>query len=70
MSGSDSLDKYNFDTDHFAYYFLSVKDFSTIFLPTGITDLIWGILILVFALLSNEVRFRDLFLPITEDIIY
>ena len=44
-------------------YLLSVKDFPTTFLPTAIVDLLWTILYIVLTLSSDEVRFRDVFLP-------
>jgi hypothetical protein len=47
----------------FFVYLLSVKDFPTTFLPTAIVDLLWTILYIVLTLSSDEVRFRDLFLP-------
>jgi len=40
-----------------------VEDFPTTFLPTGIVDSLWTILYLVLALLREDVRFKDLFLP-------
>ena len=42
---------------------LLVNDFPTTFLPTVIADLIWASLYIILAALSDEVRFRDLFLP-------
>ncbi len=51
----------------FFVYLLSVKDFPTTFLPTAIVDLLWTILYIVLTLSSNEVRFRDVFLPKRED---
>lgn len=44
-------------------YILFVEDFPTTFLPTGIVDSLWTILYIVLALLSEDVRFKDLFLP-------
>lgn len=44
-------------------YLLFVADFPKTFLPTGIVDSLWTILYIVFALLSDEVRFKDLFIP-------
>jgi hypothetical protein len=32
-------------------------------LPTGIVDSLWTILYIVLALLSDEVRLKDLFIP-------
>lgn len=47
----------------FVFYFLSVKDFPASFLPTAIADVVWTVLYIVFAVSSDEIRFRDLFLP-------
>jgi len=44
-------------------YILFVADFPTTFLPTGIVDSLWTILYIVLALLSDEVRIKDLFIP-------
>jgi hypothetical protein len=44
-------------------YISSVPDFPTTFLPTGIIDFMWSVIYIVVALLSEGVRFRDLFLP-------
>jgi len=44
-------------------YILFVADFPTTFLPTGIVDSLWTILYIVLALLSDEVRLKDLFIP-------
>jgi hypothetical protein len=46
----------------FAYMFF-VTDFPTTFLPTAILDLAWTIIYIVLALISDQVRLRDLFLP-------
>jgi hypothetical protein len=37
--------------------------FPATFLPTGIMDLVWSTLYIVLALISDEVRVKDLFLP-------
>ncbi len=50
----------------FTYYFLSVKDFPTTFLPTCIADLIWTVLIIFLIGVSNEFRVKDLFLPVYD----
>ena len=50
----------------FAYLFF-VPDFPTTFLPTGIIDLAWTTLYIVLTLISDQVRFRDLFLPYRGD---
>ncbi len=50
----------------FAYMF-SVTDFPTTFLPTAILDLVWIIIYIVLTLISDQVRFRDLFLPYRGD---
>jgi hypothetical protein len=49
----------------FAYLFF-VDDFPTTFLPTAIFDSLWTILYIVFALLSDEVRLSNLFIPIRK----
>jgi hypothetical protein len=49
-------------------YILLVDDFPKTFLPTAIVDSLWTILYIVFTLLSDEVRFKDLFLPKRGDI--
>jgi hypothetical protein len=43
-------------------YILFVADFPTTFLPTAVVDSIWTVLYIILTLLSDEVRFRDLFL--------
>jgi hypothetical protein len=48
------------------YTFL-VDGFPRTFLPTGIIDLCWSILYIVLALMSSEVRFKDLFVSIRGD---
>ena len=50
----------------FAYMFF-VTDFPTTFLPTAIFDLAWTIIYIVLTLISDQVRFRDLFLPYRGD---
>jgi hypothetical protein len=50
----------------FAYLFV-VADFPTTFLPTAILDLAWTMIYIVLTLISDQVRFRDLFLPYRED---
>ncbi len=40
-----------------------VNDFPITFLSTAIADLIWATFYIILALLCDEVRFRDLFLP-------
>lgn len=49
----------------FAYIF-GVAGFPKTFLWTGIVDLIWSILYIMLALMSHEVRLKDLFLPRLE----
>jgi len=44
-------------------YILFVDGFPKTFLPTAIFDSLWTILYIVFALSSDEVGFKDLFLP-------
>lgn len=46
----------------FAYIVL-VDDFPKTFLPTAIFDSFWSILYIVLVSLTDEVRFKDLFLP-------
>ena len=46
----------------FAHMFF-VADFPTTFLPTAILDLAWIIIYIVLTLISDQVRFRDVFLP-------
>lgn len=47
-------------------FILSVDNFPKTFLPTAIFDSLWTILYIVFALLSEDVRFKDLFIPKRE----
>jgi hypothetical protein len=49
-------------------YILLVDDFPKTFLPTAIVDSLWTILYIVLTLLSDEVRFKDLFFPKRGDI--
>ena len=44
-------------------YILIVEDFPTTFLSTGIIDLIWSTIYILLILMSDEVRFKELFLP-------
>jgi hypothetical protein len=46
---------------------LFVPDFPTTFLPTAILDLAWTIIYIVLTLISDQVRFRDVFLPYRGD---
>ena len=46
----------------FPYMFL-VEDFPSTFLSTGIIDLAWSALYIALTLMSDQVRFRGLFLP-------
>ena len=48
-------------------YVLFAADFPTTFLPTAILDLVWTIIYIVLALISDQVRFRDLYLPYRGD---
>ena len=48
-------------------YMLLVPDFPTTFLPTAILDLAWTTIYIVLTLMSDQVRFRDLFLPYLGD---
>ncbi len=48
-------------------YLLFVPDFPTTFLPTAILDLAWTISYIVLTLISDQVRFRDVFLPYRGD---
>ena len=48
-------------------YFLWVDGFPRTFLPTGIIDLCWSTLYIVLALMSSEVRFKDLFVFTREE---
>ena len=50
----------------FAYMFF-VPDFPTTFLPTAILDLAWTTIYIVLTFMSDQVRFRDLFLPYLGD---
>ena len=47
-------------------YILSVDNFPKTFLPTAIFDTLWTFLYIAFTLLSEEVRFKDLFIPKIE----
>lgn len=49
-------------------YIIFVDNFPKTFLPTTIIDSLWTVLYIILTLLSNEVRFRDLFLPKRGDI--
>jgi hypothetical protein len=44
-------------------YLCFVPDFPTTFLPTAMFDLAWTIIYIVLSLKSDQVRFRDVFLP-------
>jgi hypothetical protein len=46
----------------FAYIIL-VDNFPKTFLPTAIGDSVWTVLYIILTLLSDEVRFKDLFIP-------
>ncbi len=48
-------------------YVLFVDGFPRTFLPTGIIDLCWSILYIVLALMSREVRVKDLFVSTRGD---
>jgi hypothetical protein len=48
-------------------YILLVDGFPRTFLPTGIIDLCWSVLYIVLALMSSEVRFKDLFVSTRRD---
>jgi hypothetical protein len=48
-------------------YILLVDGFPRTFLPTGIIDLCWSMLYIVLALMSSEVRFKDLFVSTRGD---
>ena len=48
-------------------YFLWVDGFPRTFLPTCIIDLCWSTLYIVLALMSSEVRFKDLFVFTREE---
>lgn len=47
----------------FFAYIILVDDFVKTFLPIAIVDSLWTAIYVVLTLLSDEVRFRDLFLP-------
>jgi hypothetical protein len=47
-------------------YMLFVADFPNTFWATGIIDLAWSALYIVFALLGDEIRVKELFLPHRE----
>ncbi len=47
-------------------HMLLVADFPNTFWATGIIDLAWSVLYIVFALLGDEIRVKDLFLPHRE----
>ena len=44
-------------------YIFGVAGFPATFWWTGLVDLAWSILYLVISLISDDIRFRDLFLP-------
>ena len=44
-------------------YLLFVPDFPTTFLPTAVLDLAWTMIYIVISVISDQVRFRDVFLP-------
>jgi hypothetical protein len=48
-------------------YILLVDGFPRTFLPTGVIDLCWSVLYIVLALMSSEVRFKDLFVSTRGD---
>ena len=48
-------------------YILLVDGFPRTFLPTGVIDLCWSVLYIVLALMSSEVRFKDLFVFTRRD---
>jgi hypothetical protein len=48
-------------------YILLVPGFPRTFLPTGVIDLGWSVLYIVLALISSEVRFKDLFVSTRGD---
>jgi hypothetical protein len=50
----------------FSAYMLFVADFPNTFWATGIIDVAWSALYIVFALLGDEIRVKDLFLPYRE----
>jgi hypothetical protein len=47
-------------------YMLFVADFPNTFWATGLIDLLWSLLYILFALISDEIRVKDLFLPHRE----
>lgn len=47
-------------------YMLFVDNFPNTFWITGIIDLAWSALYIMFALLGDEIRVKDLFLPYRE----
>ena len=47
-------------------YMLFVADFPNTFWTTAIIDLAWSALYIVFTLISDEIRLKDLFLPYRE----
>jgi hypothetical protein len=48
-------------------FILLVDDFPKTFLPTGIIDLCWSALYIVLALISSEVRLKELFVSARGD---
>jgi hypothetical protein len=44
-------------------YLVFVPDFPTTFLPTAILDLTWAMIYIVLSVISDEIRFKDLFIP-------
>ena len=48
-------------------YIIRVDGFPRTFLPTGVIDLCWSTLYIVLALMSSEVRFKDLFVSTREE---
>jgi hypothetical protein len=44
-------------------YILLIDDFPKTFLPTAIVDSLWTVLYIALTLLSEDLRFRNLFLP-------
>ena len=49
-------------------YILGVAGFPNTFWWTGVVDLFWSILYIVIAMISDDIRLRDLFLPKLGDI--
>jgi len=47
-------------------YMLFVADFPNTFWTTAVIDLAWSALYIVFTLISDEIRLKDLFLPYRE----